>query len=231
MEDRGDLITVMAAEGGKTVAEADPGQRAIDFARYYADRAEDLERSRCEFTPDRVVLVTPPWNFPVAIPMGSVLSALAAGAVIIKPAHPTPGASRWRRKLCTRRASARGAAGGAQRQPGQPGRWSPTATSNRDPDRIDRNRRHVRRLAARPPAWPAGLRRDLRQERPDRHPAADLDLAVADLVKSAFGHAGQKCSAASWASWSARSPPRNGSSGNWWTRSAPSRWATRTTCR
>ena len=27
--------------------------------------------------------------------------------------------------------------------------------------------------------------------------AADYDLAVADLVKSAFGHAGQKCSAAS----------------------------------
>src|SRR5690606_30547553 len=30
-------------------------------------------------------------------------------------------------------------------------------------------------------------------------PSADLDLAVADLVKSAFGHAGQKCSAASLA--------------------------------
>ena len=29
--------------------------------------------------------------------------------------------------------------------------------------------------------------------------AADLDLAVADLVRSAFGHAGQKCSAASLA--------------------------------
>ena len=27
--------------------------------------------------------------------------------------------------------------------------------------------------------------------------AADLDLAVADIVRSAFGHAGQKCSAAS----------------------------------
>ena len=28
-------------------------------------------------------------------------------------------------------------------------------------------------------------------------PSADLDLAIADLVRSAFGHAGQKCSAAS----------------------------------
>ncbi len=28
-------------------------------------------------------------------------------------------------------------------------------------------------------------------------PSADLDQAIADLVRSAFGHAGQKCSAAS----------------------------------
>ncbi|PHC40094.1 hypothetical protein COF05_27740, partial [Bacillus pseudomycoides] len=28
-------------------------------------------------------------------------------------------------------------------------------------------------------------------------PSADLDLAASDLVRSAFGHAGQKCSAAS----------------------------------
>ena len=34
-----------------------------------------------------LTVVTPPWNFPVAIPAGSVLAALAAGsAVIIKPA-------------------------------------------------------------------------------------------------------------------------------------------------
>ena len=35
----------MAAEGGKTVAEADPEvSEAIDFARYYADRAIELDR-------------------------------------------------------------------------------------------------------------------------------------------------------------------------------------------
>ena len=43
---RGELVTVMAAEGGKTVAEADPEvSEAIDFARYYADRALELEPS------------------------------------------------------------------------------------------------------------------------------------------------------------------------------------------
>ena len=43
--------------------------------------------TRRRFTPDRVVVVTPPWNFPVAIPLGGCLAALAAGAaVVIKPA-------------------------------------------------------------------------------------------------------------------------------------------------
>ena len=44
------------------------------------------------FAPGRLVLITPPWNFPVAIPIGGVLAALATGsAAIIKPAPPTPG--------------------------------------------------------------------------------------------------------------------------------------------
>ena len=37
--------------------------------------------------PSKLTVVTPPWNFPVAIPAGSMLAALAAGsAVVIKPA-------------------------------------------------------------------------------------------------------------------------------------------------
>ncbi|MDD9207782.1 bifunctional proline dehydrogenase/L-glutamate gamma-semialdehyde dehydrogenase, partial [Georgenia sp. 10Sc9-8] len=97
---RGALLTAMAAEGGKTVAEADPEvSEAIDFARYYADRAEELDAANghlstdgSRFTPARTTLVTPPWNFPVAIPIGGVLAALAAGsAVVIKPAPPVPG--------------------------------------------------------------------------------------------------------------------------------------------
>src|SRR3546814_8139618 len=55
--------------------------------------SSDLHASTdgARFTPTRVTLVTPPWNFPVAIPTGSVLAALAAGsAVVIKPAHAVP---------------------------------------------------------------------------------------------------------------------------------------------
>src|SRR5699024_11067764 len=91
------LVAVMAAEAGKTVAESDPEvSEAVDFARYYADRALELEdgpmADGAQFTPFGLTLITPPWNFPVAIPIGGVLAALAAGsAVIIKPAPQTPG--------------------------------------------------------------------------------------------------------------------------------------------
>src|SRR5699024_12133910 len=77
------------------VGEADPEiSAAIDFACYYAQEAARLEHLAAEegtqFVPDRIVLVTPPWNFPVAIPMGGVLAALAAGsAAIMKPAPQT----------------------------------------------------------------------------------------------------------------------------------------------
>ena len=40
------------------------------------------------FVPARLTVVTPPWNFPVAIPLGGVLAALAAGAAVIGAAHP-----------------------------------------------------------------------------------------------------------------------------------------------
>src|SRR5699024_11127533 len=69
------LAAAMSPEGGKAAAAADPEvSEAIDFARYYADRAEELEQIEAAegltFTPASVVLVTPPWNFPVAIPTG-----------------------------------------------------------------------------------------------------------------------------------------------------------------
>src|SRR5699024_8348670 len=46
-----------------------------------------IDACRSKFTPHEVTVVTPPWNFPIAIPTGGMMAALAAGsAVIIKPA-------------------------------------------------------------------------------------------------------------------------------------------------
>ena len=61
--------------------------RALLRARRWA-RATRCDGARLE--PLGVVVVTPPWNFPLAIPAGGVLAALVAGnAVLLKPAPET----------------------------------------------------------------------------------------------------------------------------------------------
>ncbi len=87
---RGELLEVMASEAGKTFDQGDPEiSEAIDFANYYATLAERLDQvDGATPVPVGLTVVTPPWNFPVAIPAGGVLAALAAGsAVVIKPAR------------------------------------------------------------------------------------------------------------------------------------------------
>ncbi|MFZ4454711.1 MAG: proline dehydrogenase family protein [Bacteroidales bacterium] len=86
---RGNLIGCMSAITGKTFIEGDVEvSEAIDFCRYYPismKRFEDLEN--VTLSPKGVILVIPPWNFPLAIPVGGVAAALAGGnTVILKPA-------------------------------------------------------------------------------------------------------------------------------------------------
>lgn len=89
---RGDLIGAMMADGGKTPSEADAEvSEAIDFIEYYRRCQEAIEAlSDLKFSPKGAVLVTSPWNFPCAIPVGGIAAALAAGnSVIFKPAPET----------------------------------------------------------------------------------------------------------------------------------------------
>ncbi|AKT51080.1 proline dehydrogenase family protein [Arsenicicoccus sp. oral taxon 190] len=204
---RGELITVMAAEGGKTVAEADPEvSEAVDFARYYADRALELELDASaqsdgsRFTPDRVVLVTPPWNFPVAIPIGGVLAALAAGsAVIIKPAHPTPGCVEVGVEALWEAGVPRDVLQVVRTGEREAGR---ALVSHRDVDTVvltgaSETAHMFSGWRAEHEAGPRVYGETSGKNALVVTPAADLDLAAADLMRSAFGHAGQKCSAAS----------------------------------
>ncbi|RHA38509.1 bifunctional proline dehydrogenase/L-glutamate gamma-semialdehyde dehydrogenase [Cellulomonas rhizosphaerae] len=196
---RGDLVAVMVREAAKTVAESDPEvSEAVDFARYYADRAEDLADGRtpgAQFRPRGVTVVTPPWNFPVAIPVGSVLAALAAGSpVLVKPAPATPG--------CAQVAMAAIAAvlppdvlTVVLSPEGDVGR---RLVTHPDVARVllTGSIETARAFAG----WRPDL--DVMAETSGKNalivtPSADVDLAVADAVRSAFGHAGQKCSAAS----------------------------------
>jgi RHH-type proline utilization regulon transcriptional repressor/proline dehydrogenase/delta 1-pyrroline-5-carboxylate dehydrogenase len=101
---RADLHALLVLEAGKTISDAISEVReAVDFCRYYALGA------RQQFTAPRrlegptgelnelslhgrgVFACISPWNFPLAIFLGQVSAALAAGnAVVAKPAEPTP---------------------------------------------------------------------------------------------------------------------------------------------
>lgn len=89
---RCELAALIVYEAGKTVSEsiADVDE-AIDFLRFYA-RQEVVFTSTCHnAVPRGVFVVVSPWNFPLAIPCGMAAAALAAGnTVIIKSSKHTP---------------------------------------------------------------------------------------------------------------------------------------------
>lgn len=86
---RGDLIGAMVLEGNKSVIEADAEiSEAIDFAEYYLRRIDELIRhEEVELKPKGVALIASPWNFPCSIPLGGITAALITGnSVLFKPA-------------------------------------------------------------------------------------------------------------------------------------------------
>jgi len=88
-EKRGHLIGCMSAITGKTFTEGDVEvSEATDFCRFYPVTMQRfMQLDTIKITPKGIVLVIPPWNFPLAIPVGGVAAALAGGnTVILKPA-------------------------------------------------------------------------------------------------------------------------------------------------
>ncbi len=85
-----DLLGPIIREAGKSAANAVGEVReAVDFLRYYASRAR--EQGFDAGAPLGPVVCISPWNFPLAIFVGQVAAALAAGnAVLAKPAEETP---------------------------------------------------------------------------------------------------------------------------------------------
>ncbi len=197
---RGDLIAAMVAEAFKTFEQADVEvSEAIDFARYYGDRAADLDQASTDgmsFEPYGVMAIVPPWNFPVAIPAGGVLASLAAGnAVVLKPAPETPRCAEIVAECCWAAGVPREVLGFLRTPDNEVGQALITSV-----DGVILT--GSSETAAMFLEWKPELR--LLAETSGKNaliitPSADLDLAVQDLVRSAFGHSGQKCSAASLA--------------------------------
>ncbi len=85
---RGDLIGAASANTGKVFSEADVEvSEAIDFAEYYPFSARSFaDVATLRVQGKGVGTVISPWNFPIAIPCGGIVAALAAGnTVIFKP--------------------------------------------------------------------------------------------------------------------------------------------------
>ncbi len=101
---RGRFLFLLASEAGKTLDDGVAEIReAIDFLRYYAGEAKKLfgeaetmpgptgELNQLRRRGRGVFLCISPWNFPLAIFLGQVSAALAAGnSVVAKPAEQTP---------------------------------------------------------------------------------------------------------------------------------------------
>ncbi|WP_414653297.1 bifunctional proline dehydrogenase/L-glutamate gamma-semialdehyde dehydrogenase PutA [Hyphomicrobium sp.] len=102
--DRAVLMAALIREAGKTLEAAHSEVReAVDYLRYYAVEARRLfstpvllkgptgEENTLTLRGRGVFGCISPWNFPVAIFVGQVAAALAAGnAVVAKPAEQTP---------------------------------------------------------------------------------------------------------------------------------------------
>ncbi|MDQ0819138.1 RHH-type proline utilization regulon transcriptional repressor/proline dehydrogenase/delta 1-pyrroline-5-carboxylate dehydrogenase [Arthrobacter sp. V1I7] len=195
---RAELLEVMASETGKTIDQGDPEvSEAVDFAHYYAESARRLDDvDGATFVPAKLTVVTPPWNFPVAIPAGSTLAALAAGsAVVIKPAKQA-------RRSGAVMIEALWEAGVPREV------LTMVQLGERELGRQLISHPAVDRVILTGGYETAELFRSFRQDLPLLAetsgknaiivtPSADLDLAAKDVAYSAFGHAGQKCSAAS----------------------------------
>ncbi len=195
---RGQLIVTLIKDAAKTIAEADTEvSEAIDFAEHYA-RAFDQPWAPPyrALDPLGTVLVTPPWNFPLAIAAGGVFAALMAGnAVILKAAPQTVLTARRLAECCWR--------GGVPQTLLQfiSCDDEPSGSKLIQDPRIkaviltgaSATARHFKNIRPELPLFAeTGGKNSIYISS-----MSDHDLAIRDSLSSAFSHAGQKCSACS----------------------------------
>lgn len=195
---RHDLIEAIMKDGGKILEEADAEvSEAIDFIEYYIRQWEKiLDFEDIDIQPKGVLLVTPPWNFPCSIPTGAIVGALITGnTVLFKPAPETVLVG-WKVVQLFYEA-------GIPKEALQfiPCADEPTGSALIQDPRIrcvvltGATQTAVSFLHLHP-----GL--DLVAETGGKNTLivtalADRDLSIRSIIKSAFSHSGQKCSALS----------------------------------
>jgi RHH-type proline utilization regulon transcriptional repressor/proline dehydrogenase/delta 1-pyrroline-5-carboxylate dehydrogenase len=205
------LMALLIHEAGKTIADAVAEVReAVDYLRYYAVQARDKftaavelpgvtgERNRLELHGRGAFACISPWNFPLAIFVGQVAAALAAGnTVVAKPAEQTPLVAA-RAVALLRRAGVPGAALALLPGDGRVGQALVAAPGIAGVAFTGST--EVARAIARTLADKEGPIVPLIAETGGINAmvvdsSALPEQVVADVVASAFGSAGQRCSA------------------------------------
>jgi RHH-type proline utilization regulon transcriptional repressor/proline dehydrogenase/delta 1-pyrroline-5-carboxylate dehydrogenase len=202
-------------ETGKQFREADADvAEAIDYCEYYSQQMLRLaapqrsdvpgEENQTIYEPRGVAVTIAPWNFPLAILCGMTAAAMAAGnTVIMKPAEQSPIVAA---KLMEVFESAGFPPGVVNYLPGRGEIVGPALVEDprvamiaftgsravglgiqQSASKLADGQDHLKRIITEM----GGKNAIIVDE------DADLDQAVAGAVASAFGYAGQKCSAAS----------------------------------
>ncbi|WP_135230386.1 L-glutamate gamma-semialdehyde dehydrogenase [Deinococcus fonticola] len=215
-ERRMEFVAVMSLENGKNWAEAD-GEVAESVDHFEVFARETLkwaqgkpvypmpdEHVTTMYEPLGVVACISPWNFPSAIPLGMALGAIAAGNTVIwKPAGDTP-LSSWLMVELLLQAGL--PAGVIQFLTGQDDILGDPLVDHPDIRMIaftgskEIGCRIYERAAKVHPGqkWLKRVIAEMGGKDPTVVCAdTDLDVAARDIVASAFGYAGQKCSACS----------------------------------
>jgi RHH-type proline utilization regulon transcriptional repressor/proline dehydrogenase/delta 1-pyrroline-5-carboxylate dehydrogenase len=210
-----ELAALVTLEAGKPRREAGADvDEAIDFLEYYGREMLRLgqprrmgrvpgEHNLYFYQPRGVALVIAPWNFPLAIITGMTSAALVAGnTVIVKPAGPTPVIAAHLVRLLE---AAGAPAGAVNYLPCPGGEVGDFLVRHPDIDLIaftgsmDVGLRILNQAAQNPGR--AGIKKVIAEMGGKNaiivDTDADLDVAVTEIVASAFHYAGQKCSAAS----------------------------------
>ncbi len=211
-----ELAAIQTFEAGKswTEAEADVAE-GIDFVDYYARQAIRLsepvevlpwpgEENESHLIPIGAGVAIPPWNFPLAILVGMAIDPVLAGnTIVLKPASNTPViGARWMEMV----ADAGMPPGVVNYLPGPGGEIGDYLVDHPRTRFINftGSKEVGLRIAQRSAVVHEGqkwLKRAFMEmggkDAIIVDETADLEVAVVDAVRSAFGFQGQKCSAAS----------------------------------
>ncbi len=212
---RFELAALLVLECGKPWKDADAEvSEAIDFCQYYSLAMRDLvSELRCDYPGEEntlcyrsrgVTVVIAPWNFPLAILTGMTAAALVTGnTVVMKPAEQS---SIVAAKLMEIARDAGLPTGVLNFLPGNGEEIGPALVSSPDVDVIAFTGSQevglsINELAAKTDPRQVSVKQVIAEMGGKNaiivDDDADLDDAVQGVIDSAFGYAGQKCSACS----------------------------------